>query len=190
MVVRVQNLVLQRSGLKLVEPNLKKMISYARKIFELINEAYADLYGVVELTPAQVDMYVKQYFSFLNPDYAKVVIDEQDRVVAFGLAIPSLSRALQRSRGRLFPFGFVHLLWALKHPREVDMLLVAVKPEYQARGLTAILMTEITRNSIQHGVRGAETNPELESNTQVQLMWKHYDARQHKRRRCYIKRLA
>jgi GNAT superfamily N-acetyltransferase len=189
-VQRVQNLVLRRSGLKIVEPNLKKMIGYAQKIFALINESYKDLYGVVELTPAQVDMYVKQYFSFLNPDYAKVVIDPQDRVVAFGLAIPSLSAALQRGRGRLLPFGFAHLLWALKHPQELDMLLVAVKPEYQARGLPAILMNEITRNSLQHGVRGAETNPELESNTQVQLMWKHFDARQHKRRRCYIKRLT
>jgi len=78
----------------------------------------------------------------------------------------------------------------LKHPRTIDMLLVAVKPEYQARGLTAILMTEITRNSLLHGVRGAESNPELESNTQVQAIWKHYDARQHKRRRCYLKRLV
>ncbi len=189
-VVRVQELVLKRGGLKLVEPKLKTLVSYAQKIFAMINEAYAELYGVVELTPAQVDMYVKQYFGFLNPDYAKLVVDAQDQVVAFGLAVPSLSRALQRCRGRLLPFGFLHLLWALKRPRVIDMLLVAVKPEYQARGLPAILMTEITRNSILHGVRGAETNPELESNTQVQAIWKHYDARQHKRRRCYLKRLA
>jgi ribosomal protein S18 acetylase RimI-like enzyme len=135
-------------------------------------------------------MYVKQFFSFLNPDYARVVVDAQDQVVAFGLAIPSLSRALQRCRGRLLPFGFLHLLWALKHPRVLDMLLVAVKREYQARGLPAILMTEITRTSQQRGVRGAESNPELEDNTQVQAMWKHYDTRQHKRRRCFIKRLV
>jgi GNAT superfamily N-acetyltransferase len=189
-VLRIQDLVLKRSGLRLLEPKLKKLLPYAHKIFEMVNEAYANLYGVVELTPAQVDSYVKQFFGFLNPDYAKVVIDAQDRVVAFGLAIPSLSRALQRCRGRLLPFGFLHLLWALKRPRVIDMLLVAVKPEFQARGLTAILMTEITRNSILHGVRGAETNPELESNTQVQAIWKHYEARQHKRRRCYLKRLT
>jgi membrane-associated phospholipid phosphatase len=189
-VLRIQELVLKRSGLRLVEPKLKTLISYAQKIFAMINEAYADLYGVVELTPAQVDMYVKQYFSFLNPDYAKVVVDAEDQVVAFGLAIPSLSRALQRCRGRLLPFGFLHLLWALKRPRVIDMLLVAVKPELQARGLPAILMTEITRNSLRHGVRGAETNPELESNTQVQAIWKHYEARRHKRRRCYLKRLS
>lgn len=189
-VVRVQELVLQRSGLRIVEPRLKTMLGYVHKIFDLVNEAYTELYGVVELTPEQVDMYVKQFFSFLNPDYAKIVVDAEDRVVAFGLAIPSLSRALQLCRGRLFPFGWLLLLWALKHPREIDMLLVAVKPEYQARGLTAILMTEITRNCLAQGVQGAETNPELESNTQVQALWKHYDARQHKRRRCFLKSLA
>ena len=189
-VLRIQELVLKRSGLRLVEPKLKTMMAYAQRIFAMVNEAYAGLYGVVELTPEQVDMYVKQFFSFLNPDYAKIVVDAEDQVVAFGLAIPSLSRALQRGRGRLLPFGFLYLLWALKHPRIIDMLLVAVKPEYQARGLTAILMTEITRNSLLHGVRGAETNPELEDNTQVQAIWKHYDARRHKRRRCFIKRLV
>jgi GNAT superfamily N-acetyltransferase len=189
-VVRVQELVLKRGGLRIVEPKLKTMLGYVHKIFDMVNEAYSGLYGVVALTPAQVDMYVKQFFSFLNPDYARVVVDAQDQVVAFGLAIPSLSRALQRCRGRLLPFGFLHLLWALKHPRVLDMLLVAVKREYQARGLPAILMTEITRTSQQRGVRGAESNPELEDNTQVQAMWKHYDTRQHKRRRCFIKRLV
>ncbi len=188
-VVRVQELVLKRSGLRLVEPNVKKMVVYADRIFELINEAYTDLYGVVELTQEQVDAYVKQFFGFLHPDYAKVVIDGNDQVVAFGLAIPSLSRALQKSRGRLFPLGFLYLLRALKRPQQIDMLLVAVKKEYQARGLTSILMTEITRNCLKNGVRGAESNPELETNTQVQAIWKHYDTRQHKRRRCYIKRL-
>jgi ribosomal protein S18 acetylase RimI-like enzyme len=137
-----------------------------------------------------VDSYVKQFFGFINPDYTIIVVDEQDAVVAFGLAIPSLSRALQKARGRLLPFGFIHLLRALKGSQHIDLLLVAVRPDYQARGLPAILMTEITRNSIKNGVVSAETNPELETNTQVQAIWKHYPFRQHKRRRCYIKKLA
>jgi len=189
-VIRVQQLVLQRGGLKLVEPSLKKILPYAPKIFDLINEAYADLYGVVELTPRQVQTYTKQYFGFLNPDYAKVVVDGSDRVVAFGLAMPSMARALQKNRGRLFPFGFITLLAALKRPQYIDMLLVAVKSEYLARGLPAILMNEITRNCLNNGVLGAESNPELETNIQVRAIWKHYEARQHKRRRCYLKRLA
>ncbi|MBN1836547.1 MAG: GNAT family N-acetyltransferase, partial [Spirochaetales bacterium] len=131
-----------------------------------------------------------QYFGFLNVDYVKIVIDENERVVGFGLAMPSLSRALQKSRGRLFPFGFIPILWALKRPQQIDFLLVAVLPEYQARGLTALLMTEITANAIKNGIRSAETNPEMETNAQVQAIWKHYESRQHKRRRCYIKALS
>ena len=118
------------------------------------------------------------------------IVDEEDNLIAFGIAMPSLSRALQRSRGRLFPFGFIHLLWALKFPKYIDFLLVAVRPDYQARGITAILMNEITKNCLKNGIISAETNVELETNTQVQAIWKHYDARQHKRRRCYIKTIA
>lgn len=187
--LRIGELVLKRGNLRLVGGGKRERVRYAQKIFQLINESYADLYGVVELTPAQVDMYVRQFFGFLNPDYTQVVVDQEDKVVAFGLAIPSLSRALQKARGRLLPFGFVHLLRALRSTRHIDFLLVAVRPDYQARGLPAILMTEITRNAIRNGVVSAETNPELETNTQVQAIWKLYEHRQHKRRRCYLKPL-
>ena len=186
---RVQELVLKRSKLRLVQGNKKQYLPYARGLFEVVNEAYRDLYGVVELTDEQVDAYIKQYFGFLNVDYVKIVIDENERVVACGLTMPSLSRALQKSRGRLLPLGFVHLLRALKRPKQIDFLLVAVLPEYQARGLTALLMTEITANAIRNGIRSAETNPEMETNTQVQAIWKHYESRQHKRRRAFIKTL-
>ena len=188
--IRVGELVLKRSKLRVVPWKKKDMLGYARRIFELVNESYKDLYGVVELTDEQIETYTKQYFGFMNPDYAKAVVDENDTLVAFGVSMPSLSDALQKSRGRLFPVGFLHLLRALRRPHQLDMLLVAVKPEYQSRGLPAILMTEINRSALRNGVTDAETNPELESNTQVQAIWKHYDARRHKRRRCYIKQLV
>jgi GNAT superfamily N-acetyltransferase len=187
--LRVQDLVLKRSKLRLVQGTKKQHLPYAPGLFEVVNEAYKDLYGVVELTDEQVEVYIKQYFGFLNVDYIRIIIDENDKVVGFGLAMPSLSRALQRCRGRLFPFGFIHLLRALNRPTQIDFLLVAVLPEYQARGLTALLMTDITANAIKNGIRSAETNPEMETNAQVQAMWKHYEHRQHKRRRCYIKEL-
>ncbi len=188
--LRLQNLVLKRSKLRIVAGKKKDFLPYAKGMFELVNEAYSDLYGYVALSDEQVDMYVKQYFGFLNPDYVKFITDGNNNVVAFGLAMPSLSRALQKSRGRLFPFGFLHLLRALKFPKSIDFLMVAVKPEYQARGITAILMTELTRSCIENEIRTAETNWELEDNTQVQAIWKLYEARQHKRRRCYIKKLG
>lgn len=189
-VLRLQKLVLQRSKLRIVETKKKNMSPYARKMFELINETYSDLYGFVTLTDKQIDVYINQYFGFIHPGFVRFIVDEEDNLIAIGIAMPSLSRALQRSRGRLFPFGFIHLLFALKFPKYVDLLLVAVRPDYQARGITAILMNEMTRSSQKNRIISAETNPELEDNIQVQALWKHYDARQHKRRRCYIKTIA
>lgn len=189
-VVRLQELVLKRSKLRIVERKKKYLRHYARKMFDLINEAYNDLYGFVTLTDKQIETYIDQYFGFIHPEYVHFIVDGEDNLIAFGIAMPSLSRALQRSKGRIFPFGFVHLLWALKFPKQIDMLLVAVRPDYQARGITAILMTEMTRNALKHGIISAETNVELETNTQVQAIWKPYDARQHKRRRCYIKAIT
>jgi len=188
--LRLQNLVLKRSKLRIVEAKKKALIPYGKKMFELINETYSDLYGFVALTDEQIDVYIKQYFGFIHPDYVKFITDENDALIAFGIAMPSLSRALQRSKGRLFPFGFIHLLLALKFPKYIDFLLIAVRPDYQARGITAILMTEMTRNCLKNKIISAETNVELETNTQVQAIWKHYDARQHKRRRCYIKNIS
>ncbi|UCF97734.1 MAG: GCN5 family acetyltransferase [Spirochaetaceae bacterium] len=188
--LRLQELVLKRSKLRIVETKKKHLRSYAKKMFDLINEAYADLYGYVTLTDEQIDVYIDQYFGFIHPDFVRFITDEEDNLIAFGIAMPSLSRALQRSKGRLFPFGFIPLLWALKYPKYIDLLLVAVRPDYQARGITAILMTEFTRNCMKNGIISAETNVELETNTQVQAIWKHYQVRQHKRRRCFIKNLS
>ncbi len=188
-VLRVQEIVLKRSKVRLVKGPRKVFRNYAKGIFDVVNIAYKDLYGVVELTQEQMEAYTEQYFGFLNPDFVKILIDENDRVVGFGITIPSLSRALQKSRGRLFPFGFIHLLHALRRPKQIDFLLVAVLPEYQPKGLVATLMNEITLSAIKYGIVSAETNPELETNHEVQAMWKVYDARQHKRRRAYLKNL-
>ncbi len=187
--LRLNELALKRSKVRLLQGGKKEYLRYARGLFDVLNVAYRDLYGVVELDDEQVETYIKQYLGFLNVNYAKILVDEHDKVVGFGLTMPSLSRALQKCRGRLLPFGFIHLLWALKRPKQVDFLLIAVLPEYQSRGLTAPIMTEITAAAIRNGLRSAETNPELETNTRVQSIWKVYDARQHKRRRAFIKDL-
>ena len=188
-VLRVQEIVLKRSKVRLLKGPKKVYRDYAKGLFEVVNVAYKDLYGVVELSPEQMEAYTEQYFGFLNPDFVKILIDENDRVVGFGITIPSLSRALQKSRGRIFPFGWIHLLYALRRPKQIDFLLVAVLPEYQPKGLVATLMNEITVNAIKYGIVSAETNPELETNHEVQAMWKVYDYRQHKRRRAFLKKL-
>ena len=188
---RVQEIVLKRSHLKLLEAKRSKdLLPYAMKMFDTLNEGYKDLFGFVELDEEQKAIYVKQYFPFIDPDFTKMVIDENDEVAAFGIAMPSLSRALQKARGRLFPFGFIHLLLALRFPKYIDMYLVAVKPRYQKLGINAILMSEITASCIRRGIISAETSGELEDNTAVQDLWKNYEKRQHKRRRCFGKALA
>jgi GNAT superfamily N-acetyltransferase len=186
---RVQELVLKRSKVRMVRGGKKELFKYAPGLFDVVNETYKDFYGVVEITEEQARAYTQQYFGFINLDYVRIIVDENDRVVGFGLIMPSLSRALQKSRGRLFPFGFARLLWALNHPKTIDFLLVAVLPEYQPKGLLSTIMTEITANAIRNGVVSAETNPELETNKEVQSMWKVYDHRQHKRRRAFLKEI-
>ncbi len=160
------------------------------QIFELLSECYKDLYGVVPYTDNEARYYLKMYTPILNPKYAKFILDENDKLVGFALASPSLAGALQKSGGRLFPFGWAHLLKAINHPEEIELFLVAVHPDYQKAGLAAVLMNEITISAVEQGVKYAESSPELESNRKIQDLWKNYDVEQHKRRRCYVKHLS
>jgi hypothetical protein len=189
-VARMAKIALQRNNLRILKARkAKEILPYARKIFHVLNEAYRDLYGFVELSEEQIDMYVKQYFSFIIPEYVPVVLNSANEVVAFGIAMPSLSQALQRCNGRLFPFGLIHVLRALKNNRRVDLYLTAVRPCMQNKGINAILINETNKVFNKNRIEKVETNRELEGNTKVRAQWKFYDSRQHKRRRCYKKQL-
>ncbi len=186
---RVERIVMQKLGLRVLEArSAKQMLPYAREMFQVLNAAFAKIYAFVPLDDRQIEMYTKQYFSFIRPDYTKLILDDQGRVAAFVIGMPSLSRALQRAGGRLLPFGFIHLLLAMRKPKQLDLYLGAVRPDLQGRGADALLMTEMARSAIRKGIVTAETNIELEDNVRVQSHWKYFEARQHKRRRCYIKR--
>jgi len=190
-VLRVNELIQKRTGARIFEWKTKKEIvtRFGKELFGLIDEAYVGLYGTTPLSERQVDAYIKQYLGFVDPRFTKIIVDAEDQLIGFGISIPSLSDALRNSRGRLFPFGWLRLLLALRNPRFMDMYLVAVRPEYQARGVVAVLMTALNRSAIENGVQFAETNPELEDNIEVQGLWKDYDKRQHKRRRVFLKKL-
>lgn len=189
-VQRLQDMVLKRSGLTLVKARRSRELSkYVKTVFDIINETYTDLYGFVEYTDKQIQAYAKQYFSFIDPKYSKMIVDQNGRGVAFCVALPSLSKAFQRARGRLLPLGVFHILKALKRPKAIDLGLVAVRREYQKMGLHAILMAEVTKSAIADGVRTAESAAELEENEEIHALWKHYETRQHKRRRAYLKLL-
>jgi hypothetical protein len=168
----------------------KEMLPYARDIFYLINETYKDLYGFVELTDKQIDSYVKQYFSFIRPEYLPLVLDENKKLAAFGITMPSLNKALKKINGKLFPFGFLHILREMKKSDSLDLYLTAVRTDLQNKGVNALLIDQINKVCIKNGIKYVETNRELETNEKVQAQWKLYDARQHKRRRCYKKSLV
>lgn len=159
------------------------------QVFELINKAYAPLYGVVKISDNQVSKYAEKFMPVLSPDYICLVMNEQEEMVAFGACIPSLANALKRSHGKLFPFGWYHVLRAQKNTDALDMLLIAVDPQLQGRGLNVIVMDHILKGAQKNGITLAETGPTLETNDKVQSQWKFFEHRQHKRRRCYIKDL-
>ena len=187
---KIAELVRKRYQLNIVQlKSAKDILPYAKDIFRLVNETYSELYGVVELTDKQAADYTKMYFSMVKKDFVTLITDKQNKLIGFGLTMPSLSAALQKAKGSLFPFGFIHLLKALKKNDEADMYLVAIDKEYQGKGVNALLMQQTNIAFNKFGIQYAETNPELEVNEKVQSIWEHYVARQHKRRRCFIKQL-
>ena len=156
-------------------------------IFRLVNQAYAPLFGYSEMTERQIDQYVGTYLPVLDLRMVTVVENAEGELVAVGISMPSLSRALQRARGRLLPFGWFHLLRALRwrRPEALDLLLVAVRPDYQNKGVNALLFTDLIPVYQQLGFKYAESNPELEVNEKVQSQWQYFHTEQHKRRRCF-----
>lgn len=187
---RIADLVSRKFGLRVKKYTDRKAIAedYGHAIFELINEAYADLYGYSTLTPRQIDHYIKIYLGLLRLEDVTLVVDKDDKLVAVGISMPSMSRALQKSGGKLFPFGWWHLLRAMKgHSDVVDLLLVAVKPEYQNKGVNALLFSDLIPNYVRNGYKEAESNIELEENEAVQKQWEYFERRQHRRRRAFAK---
>jgi GNAT superfamily N-acetyltransferase len=191
-VQRVQDLIAKRTGISVCEwKKPRELVSrFGDQIFSMLDETYSHLYGTTPLSKRQVENYIKQYLGFADPRFIKVLVDAEGKLAGFGLSIPNLSDALNKCKGELFPLGWFYLLRAMRKPEVVDMLLVAVRPEYQARGVIALLMTAFNKSANAAGVRFAESNPELETNIQVHGLWKDFRKRQHKRRRVYLKTLS
>jgi len=188
---RIAKIVTDKFKVRILEAKSRKdLFPYGKQLFETINSAYKDLFGFVPLTGRQIDYYVKQYFGFISPDYVKIIVDEKNNLAGFVIGMPSLTKALQKSRGRLFPFGFLHILKALrKSNKYVDLYLGAIRPDLQGKGADALLMTELTRSCIKNKIISAESNIELETNVLVQGHWKYFNSRLHKRRRCFTKKI-
>ena len=187
---RISDIIARKYGLHIRKVTSKKEImrsGLAHDIFRLINEAYAPLFNFSKMTDRQIDQYVRMYVPVLDLRMVTIVENEAKEIVAVGISMASLSRALQKAKGRLLPFGWFHLLKALmwKRPKVLDLLLVAVRPDYQGKGVNALLFTDLIPVYQQLGFEYAESNPELEVNDKVQSQWQYFKTEQHKRRRCF-----
>ncbi|MBR1796992.1 MAG: GNAT family N-acetyltransferase [Clostridiales bacterium] len=185
---RLSQIVIKRQNLHVV--NLRRRSDYkpyVKKVFQLINEAYEPLYGVVELNDEQVQKYADKFIPLVNPDYCCFVVDDKDDLVAFGVSAPSMADALKKSRGRLLPLGWIRILRSLQKPEALDLLLMAVKPVYQKQGLNSILIDHVHTNCIKNGIKYVETGPELELNRKMTNQWKMLGVEPFKRRSCFIK---
>lgn len=190
---RIADIVRRKYKLKTKKYTSRKKIKeeYGVALFDLINEAYADLYGYSPLTRKQIDYYINEYLGILRLEDVSIVVDENDKLVGVGISMPSMSQALRKSGGKLFPTGWYYLWKAIRGKVDVvDLLLVAVKPEFQSKGVNALLFCDLIPGYIANGYKFAESNLELEDNENVQKQWEYFERRQHRRRRAWRKDLV
>lgn len=190
--MRIADIVRRKFNLRVLNYTSRKRIKdeYGEAIFHLINDAYKDLYGYVPLTQKQIDYYIGMYLDMLRLEDVCLIVDSAGALVGVGISMPSLSAALQRCDGKLFPTGWYHLLKAIRGGSDVvDLLLVAIRPDYQGKGVNALLFSTLIPNYIKNGYKFAESNVELEGNESVQKQWEYFERRQHRRRRAWSKKI-
>lgn len=190
---RVSAIVEKKFGLSVVHCKSRSELAkrYGKAIFELVNECYSELYGYSPLSQKQIEQLIKMYVPVIDLRLIALIVDKEDNLVGLGISIYSLSEALQKAKGKLFPFGWWHLAKALffKHPKRLDFLLAAVKPEYQSKGAFAMVFNELLGHYIDMGFVDVESNPELEDNLKIQSQWSEFERELHKRRRAFKKEL-
>lgn len=190
---RIAKIVMDKYKLRVDKVKSKKEVikKYGYSFFDVVDDAYKPLYNYSPLTDAQKMHYTKMYFPLLNFDFLTLVINEFDEIVGVGVGMPSLSEALRKNRGRLFPFGFIPLLKTLKSKKinDFDLLLIAVRPDYQNKGVNSIFFYDQIKYFIQYGVKHVETTSILESNAKNQANFEYFEKILHKRRRAYIKEI-
>lgn len=191
--LKIAKIVKERNKLRIVKKTRREILNenYGQKLFHLINETYCTLYGYSLLSEKQIDQYVRKYLTFLDMRMVSFIENEEGELIAAGITMPSLSKALQKCNGNLFPFGWWYLIRNLyfKKPEIVDLLLIGVKPEYQSKGVPTLLFMDLFTTFKAMGFKYAETHAELESNLKSQMMWNDFEREQHKRRRAYIKEI-
>jgi GNAT superfamily N-acetyltransferase len=185
-VEKFSSLIAQKYKLRTLKFNNKKeILPYVEPMFKLLDETYKSLSTYTPITDEQIKMYKEKYFGFIDKDYITCVADENDNLIAFAITMPSYSKALQKAKGKLFPFAWWHFLQAGKKNDRANFYLIGIHPEYQRRGVTSMIFKSIQMNLKSKGIKFLETNPELEENKNVQVLWQDYHPVHHKSRRTY-----
>jgi GNAT superfamily N-acetyltransferase len=189
-VAKFSGIVKKRYGLSVIRfKNKKEILPYVDSMFDLLNKTYNTLQTFVPIQQYQIDYYKEKYFNFIHPDYITCIKDKEGKLIAFSVVMPSFSKALKKANGRLFPFGWFHILRAQRKNDLAAFYLIGIDPEYQGKGVTAIIFEEMQYLFNSKGIDVVETNPELKENTAVQLLWKDYSPVQHKERSTFRKSL-
>ena len=185
---RMAQLVSVKNSLHQAEfHNRADLEPYLDSLFQCLNSAYSQLHGFSELTEGQCDDLKKQFLDNINVDYVSIVLDSDERVIGFGVALPSLSKAMQKAKGSLFPFGWMHVLSALKQNDTLDLLLIAIDEKYKNKGVNAMIFDKFAKGITKNGIKFIESTRELEDNTSVQNLWRYLEHDLTKRARTYIK---
>jgi len=162
---------------------------YVDDMFSVFNTSYSKLSSFVPISDSQIEFFKKKYIDFINPEYIKFVVDDNDKLVAFAIVMPSFSKALQKAKGKLFPFGLYHLLKARKNSKDVIFYLIGVRPDYQNKGVHAIIFDQYAKTFAPLGIENCIRTPELEDNEAIKLLWRDFNPSTHKRRRTYRKNI-
>jgi hypothetical protein len=189
-VKRFSGVIMKRFNLKVLDfKNKKEIIPYIDQMFNLLDETYNKLQTFVPIQDYQIEHYKKRYFKYVHKDFVKCVVDKNNRLIAFTITMPSFTRALQRINGKLTFFNIYNLLKAMWFNNRASFYLIGVHPDYQNKGITAIIFNEIQKTFNKHNITIVETNPELKENTAIQKLWKNYENRQHKIRATFTKNI-
>ena len=189
-VKRFSGVIMKRFNLKVLDfKNKKEIIPYIDQMFNLLDETYNKLQTFVPIQDYQIEHYKKRYFKYVHKDFVKCVVDKNNRLIAFTITMPSFTRALQRINGKVTFFNIYNLLKAMWFNNRASFYLIGVHPDYQNKGITAIIFNEIQKTFNKHNITIVETNPELKENTAIQKLWKNYENRQHKRRATFTKNI-
>lgn len=188
--LRIANIAEERNELRVARiRSSKDLIKYKDEFFNVLNESYRYIYGMVPLDERQKQDIYESYFKYLDPRFVCLILNKHDKLAAFGISVPSISRALQKAKGRLWPLGVFYLWRAMKRNDTIDLLLIGVRPDLQNKGVNSILFRELIPKYISNGIKYVETTQNQDNNERVQAQWKYFDARLHKRSRCYRKEL-